>query len=162
MLATQWRSCSARPRSRPRAGRATMTMVTPSTSTNCAMHSRASAAHWRPLRAPVPWRAGGIGGREEAGPSVAGCDCGFDVVEESLKDQVVKRLDPLTPDRLILPDRPALDGVANNRPALDRLQLKPVLCLQPIRPDDPEGTRGTRTIELLPQHQPGVVQTTSL
>jgi hypothetical protein len=53
--------------------------------------------------------------------SVAGCDCGFDVIEESLKYQVMKRLDPLTPDRLVLPDRAALDRVAKHRRAFCKL-----------------------------------------
>src|SRR6266567_7443471 len=100
--------------------------------------------------------------REEAGPSVAGCDCCFDVIEESLKYQVMKRLDPLAPDRLVLPDRAALDRVAENRRAFGKLQLEPVLGLQLIRPDHPKRTRGTRAIELFPEHRPGVVQTVSL
>src|SRR5258706_139800 len=70
--------------------------------------------------------------REEAGPSVAGCDCGFDVIEDRLKYQVMKRLDPLRPDRLVLPDRVALDRVAKNRRAFGELQLEPVLALQLI------------------------------
>jgi hypothetical protein len=52
---------------------------------------------------------------KEAGPSAAGCDCGFDVTEESLKHQVMKRLDPLTPDRLVLPEPGA--GLARQHPA---------------------------------------------
>jgi len=90
------------------------------------------------------------------------CDCGFDVIEESLKYQAMKRLDPLTPDRLVLPDRAAFERVAKNRPAFGKLQLEPVLELELIRPDHPERTRGTRAIELFPQHRPGVVQTVSL
>ena len=53
--------------------------------------------------------------------SLAGCDGGFDVIEESLKDPVMKRLDPLTPDRLVLPDRAALDRVAKHRRAFCKL-----------------------------------------
>src|SRR6266704_4696896 len=97
-----------------------------------------------------------------AGSSVSGCGCGFDVVEESLKYQVMKRLDPLTPDRLVLPGRAALDHVTNNRRAFGEFQLEPVLGLQLIRPDHPERTRGARTIELFPEHQSHVVQTVSL
>src|SRR5215471_14541268 len=97
-----------------------------------------------------------------AGPSVAGYDGGFDLVEESLEYLVMKGLDPLTPNRLILPGRAALDGVAKNRRALGRLQLEPVLALQPIRPDYPERTHGTRAVELFPEHQPSVVQAVSL
>src|SRR5260370_8543848 len=97
-----------------------------------------------------------------AGSSGTGCDCGFDVVEESLKYQVMKRLDPLTPDRLVLPGRAAFDGVADNRRASSRLQLEPVLAVQLIRPDHPERARGTRAVELFPEHQPGVVQAVSL
>src|SRR5579864_1068259 len=95
-------------------------------------------------------------------PSVAGCDCGFDVVEESLKNQVMSRLDPLTPDRLVLADRAALDRVADDGGAFCGLQLEPVLDPQLIRPDHSERARGTRAIELFPEHQPGVVQTVSL
>jgi len=97
-----------------------------------------------------------------AGSSVTGCDCGFDVVEESLKYQVMKRLDPLTPDRLVLPGRAALERVANNCRVFARLQLEPVLAVQLIRPDHPERTRGTRAVELFPEHRPGVVQAVSL
>src|SRR6266496_4388819 len=97
----------------------------------------------------------------EACPSVAGCDCGFDVIEESLKYPVMQRLDPLAPDRLVLPGRAALDRVADNRRAFGGLQLEPVLALQLIRPDHPERARGPRAIELFPQHQPGIVQTVS-
>src|SRR5690348_14196090 len=68
------------------------------------------------------------------------CDCGFDVIEESLKYQAMKRLDPLTPDRLVLPDRAAFERVAKNRPAFGKLQLEPVLELELIRPDHPERT----------------------
>src|SRR6266536_2525928 len=100
--------------------------------------------------------------REEAGPSVTGCDRSFDFIEESLKYQVMKRLDPLTPDRLVLPDRAALERVAKNRRAFGTLQLEPVLALQLLRPDHPERTRGTRAIELLPEHQSGFIQTVSL
>src|SRR6266498_3108882 len=105
---------------------------------------------------PIYWE------HRRGGSSVVRCECGLDVIKESLKYQVMKRLHPLTPDRLVLPDRPALDGVANNRRAFCKLQLEPVLGLQRIRPDDPEGTRGTRAIELFPEHQSGVVQTLSL
>ena len=52
-----------------------------------------------------------------AGSSAARCDRGLDIIEESLKDQVMKRLDPLTPDRLVPPAHPAVDDVAENRPA---------------------------------------------
>jgi hypothetical protein len=62
-----------------------------------------------------------------------------------------------TPAGAMCSARAALDGLADNRPALYRLQLEPVLCLQRIRPDDPESTRGSRTIEHFPEHQPGVV-----
>jgi hypothetical protein len=55
----------------------------------------------RPTAAEPPSASQG-----KAGPSVAGCDCSFDVVEESLEYQVMKGLDPLTPDRLVLPDHP--------------------------------------------------------
>jgi hypothetical protein len=53
-------------------------------------------------------------------PSLGGCDCGFDVVEECLKCEVVMRLDPLTPDRLVLADYAALDRVADNGGAIRR------------------------------------------
>jgi hypothetical protein len=96
------------------------------------------------------------------GRSATRCDCGFDIIEESLKYQVMKRLDPLTPDRLVLPDRAALDHVKNNRRAFGDPQLEPVLGLQLSRPDHPERTRGPRTIELFPEHQSHVVQTVSL
>src|SRR5215467_13287237 len=92
----------------------------------------------------------------------AGCDCGFDVIEESLKYQVMKRPDPLMPDHLVAPGRVALDGVANNRRAVGHLQLKPVLALQLIRADDPERPLGTRAIELFPEHQPGIEQAVPL
>src|SRR5260370_827173 len=71
----------------------------------------------------------------------------------------MKRLDPLTPDRLVLPGRTALERVAQNGGALGQLQLEPVLALQLIRPDHSERTRGTGAIELFPEHEPGVVQT---
>src|SRR6266851_7922415 len=74
----------------------------------------------------------------------------------------MKRLDPLMPNRLVLPDRAALDGVANNRRAFGKLQLEPVLELELIRPDHPERTGGARAIELFPEHRSGVVQTVSL
>src|SRR5260370_23293288 len=71
----------------------------------------------------------------------------------------MKRLDPLPPDRLVLPGRTALERVAQNRRALGQLQLDPVLALQLIRPDHSERTRGTGAIELFPEHEPRVVQT---
>src|SRR5260370_2848575 len=71
----------------------------------------------------------------------------------------MKRLDPLTPDRLVLPGRTALERVAQNGGALGQLQLEPVLALQLIRPDHSERTHGTGAIELFPEHEPGVVQT---
>src|SRR5258708_21607898 len=73
----------------------------------------------------------------------------------------MKRLDLLTPDRLPLPDRVALDRVAKNRRTFGKLQLEPVLALQLIRHYNPERTRGTRAIELFPEHQSGVVGTVS-
>src|SRR5260370_12701773 len=97
-----------------------------------------------------------------AGSSVPGCGCGFDVVEESLKYPVMKRLDALTPDRLVLPGRAADERVAKNRRVFGRLQLEPVLAVQLIRPDHPERARGTRAVELFPEHRPGVIQTVSL
>src|SRR6516164_2553620 len=74
----------------------------------------------------------------------------------------MKRLDPLMPDRLVRPGRVALDRVAQDGRALGRLQLEPVLALQPLRPDHSECTRGTRAIELFPGHEPGVVQAVSV
>src|SRR6266702_1875816 len=97
-----------------------------------------------------------------AGSSVPGCGCGFDIVEESLKYQVMKRPHPLTPDRLVLPGRAALERVANNCRVFSRLQLEPVLAVQLIRPGHPERARGTRAVELFPEHRPGVVQAASL
>src|SRR6266571_6870486 len=43
-----------------------------------------------------------------------GCGRGLDVIEECLEYQVMQRLDPLTPDRLVLPGRAALKRVAQN------------------------------------------------
>src|SRR5260370_41018209 len=97
-----------------------------------------------------------------AGASVPGCGCGFDVVEESLKYQVMKRPDPLTPDRLVLPGRAALERMANNCRVFAKLQLEPVLAVQLIRPDHPERARGTRAVELFPEHRPGAIQTLSM
>ena len=52
----------------------------------------------------------GSGRYEGAGPAVAGCNCGLDVLEERLKDQVMKRLDPPRPDPpLTSPLVPAMD-----------------------------------------------------
>src|SRR6516225_8638058 len=70
----------------------------------------------------------------------------------------MKRLEALMPDRLVRPGRVALDRVAQDGRALAQLQLEPVLTLQLIRPDHSERTRGTRAIELFPEHEPGVVQ----
>src|SRR6516162_541752 len=70
----------------------------------------------------------------------------------------MKRLDPLTPDRLVRPGRVTLDGVAQEGRAVGQLQLEPVLALQPLRPDHPERTCGAGAIELFPEHEPGVVQ----
>src|SRR6266568_4727379 len=91
-----------------------------------------------------------------------GCGRGLDVIEECLEYQVMKRLDPLTPDRLVLPGRAALKRVAQNGRAFGRPQLEPVLALQLIRPHHSGRTHGTRAIELFPKHQPGVVQTVSV
>src|SRR5215207_10399158 len=98
----------------------------------------------------------------EAGPSVVGCDRGFDVIEERLEYPVMKRRDPLAPDRLVLPVHAALDRVAQHCRAFGTLQFEPVLALQLIRPDHPERTRGTRPIDLFPGHRSGVVQPVSL
>src|SRR5215469_7594582 len=94
--------------------------------------------------------------------SVAGCDCGFDVVEEGLEYPVMKRLDPLTPYRLPLPGRAAFDRVAKDGRVVGTFQLEPLLALQLGRPDHPERTGGTWAVDLFPEHQPCVVQTVSL
>jgi hypothetical protein len=91
-----------------------------------------------------------------------GCGGGFDVVEERLEYQVMKRLDPLTPDRLVRPGRTAFECVAQDGRAFGRPQLEPVLALQSVRPDHPECARGVWAIELFPEHRPGVVQTVSV
>src|SRR5215469_6524971 len=94
--------------------------------------------------------------------SLAGCDCGFDVVEEGLEYPVMKRLDPLTPDRLPLPGRAAFDRVAKDGRVVGTFQLEPLLALQLGRPDHPERTGGTWAVDLFPEHQPCVVQMVSL
>ena len=93
--------------------------------------------------------------------SMAGGDCCFEVIEDSLKYPVMKRLDLLTPDRLVFPDSAALNRVTDNCRAFCRLKLKPVLALQLRRADNPECTRRPRAIELLPQHHPSVEQAVS-
>ena len=55
---------------------------------------------------------------------------GFNVVEECLEYQVMKRPDPLTPDRLVLPGRTALEGMAQDSRALGQLGA-PVRNLSP-------------------------------
>jgi CubicO group peptidase (beta-lactamase class C family) len=77
-------------------------------------------------------------------------DRGLHVVEDSLKFQVVTRLDPLTPERLIPACRVTFDGVAQYRRACRGLHLEPVLNPQFIRPDHPERAQGTRAIEFFP------------
>src|SRR5258708_29367796 len=74
----------------------------------------------------------------------------------------MKRPDPLTPDRLVLPGRAALERMANNCRVFAKLQLEPVLAVQLIRPDHPERARGTGAVELFPEHRPGVIQTVSM
>src|SRR5262249_39431678 len=60
--------------------------------------------------------------------SMARGDCCFEVVEESLKYLVMKRIDLLTPDRLVFPGGAALDRVADNCRAFCGLELEPVLA----------------------------------
>src|SRR5262249_6711576 len=55
--------------------------------------------------------------------SMARGDCCFEVVEESLKYLVMKRIDLLTPDRLVFPGGAALDRVADNCRAFCGLEL---------------------------------------
>jgi hypothetical protein len=57
------------------------------------------------------------------------CECHLDDVEESLEHAVVERLDPLAPDRLMVPECLAFHRVAEERPAVYRLELEPVLGL---------------------------------
>ena len=72
-------------------------------------------------------RPGALSRRVRPGMAVRPGGSGLDVIEESLNFQVVIWLDPLTPDRLVLPDRAALDRVAQNRRARRELCLEPVL-----------------------------------
>src|SRR5215813_7601436 len=126
----------------------------------------AKTARWRagacmrPSSCPAPRTRRTPSGRRLE--SITGCDCCFEIIEESLKYPVVKRLDPLAPDRLVFPGSAALDRVADNCRAFCTLQLEPVLALQFRRADNPERTRRPRAIELLPQHQPSVEQAVSL
>src|SRR5260370_32580965 len=72
----------------------------------------------RYLAAPADGRSSGFRGH-----------CRLDLVEDSLEHAVVKRLDPLAPDRLILPKYLALQPVTKERPAVHSLELEPVLDL---------------------------------
>src|SRR5262249_20838381 len=76
--------------------------------------------------------------------------------------KVMKWLDPLAPDHLVLPGRASLDGMADNRRAFGRFQLEPVLALQLNRPDHPERARGAGAVGLLPNQYPRRGQTVSL
>ena len=56
-------------------------------------------------------------------------DCGLNAVKQAFEHAVVKRLDLLAPKRLIVPERVTLQDVAQQCPAVYRLELEPVLDL---------------------------------
>lgn len=52
-----------------------------------------------------------------------------EVVEKGFEDEVVAGRDPVAPDRLVLTERLAVDGVSNQRSTVNRPHLEPVLTL---------------------------------
>src|SRR5215813_5621916 len=103
-----------------------------------------------------------IGGQTAAGRQGPAAAAAATFSRRASRIKVMKWLDPLAPDHLVLPGRASLDGMADNRRAFGRFQLEPVLALQLSRPDHAERARGAGAVELFPDHDPGVVQTVSL
>jgi hypothetical protein len=85
----------------------------------------------------------------------------LDLVENRLEDEVMDGLEGVMPDRRALTDGLAIERVPNKGPTLDGLPLEPVLTRQPVRVDDAKGAERPRTLELLPNHRPRLVQTVS-
>ena len=81
----------------------------------------------------------------------ADLDCRLDLVEERLDHAVVARLDPLAPELFVLSERLTVDRVEEECPAIERLDLEPVLRLQPVRTDDTEGADCAWTIRPPPR-----------
>jgi len=114
----------------------------------------------RPSCCPAPRTRRTPSGRRLA--SITGCDCCFEVIEESLNYPVVKRLDPLAPDRLVFP--------AAQPSSVWRTTVAPSVRSSPNQFSACNSggltTRNARAraraIELFPQHQPGVGQAVPL
>src|SRR5262249_37757951 len=80
---------------------------------------------------------------------------------DRFEDEVVGGLDPFAPDRLVLTDGLADNGVANERSTLDGPGFEPVRTPQLLGEDDAKRADRTRKIKLFPDHRPFFVATLS-